>query len=133
VPQDVDPTKAGDRRAYVNNREGLTPPHMKGRDTKRLALLLPFSASSPRLAQEAQSMFRAAELAVFEREGADVLLVALDTKGTEAGTISATRAALSTGADVILGPVLPIWVRTMATAVGCAANTAPASSEISAR
>ena len=111
VPEDVDPTKAGDRRAYVNNREGLTPPHMKGRDTKRLALLLPFSASSPRLAQEAQSMFRAAELAVFEREGADVLLVALDTKGTEAGTISATRAALSTGADVILGPVIAGNVR----------------------
>jgi len=45
---------------YFNNRDGLTPPHMAGRDTKRLALLLPFSTSSSRLAQEAQSMYRAA-------------------------------------------------------------------------
>lgn len=111
-PEDTQTTGAeGDRPAYVNNRDGLTPPHMAGRDTKRLALLLPFSASSPRLAQEAQSMFRAAELAIFERDGVDVLLVALDTKGTEAGTVSATRAALATGADVILGPVIARNVR----------------------
>ena len=75
---------------YFNNREGLTPPHMAGRDTKRLALLLPFSTSSTRLAQEAQSMYRAAELAVFARPSTDVLLIALDTKGTEEGARSAT-------------------------------------------
>jgi len=34
---------------YFNNRDGLTPPHMTGRDIKRLALLLPFSAKSSRL------------------------------------------------------------------------------------
>lgn len=105
-PEVKTPEPAVDTPDYVNNRDGLTPPHMTGRDTKRLALLLPFSASSPRLAQEAQSMFRAAELAVFERESPDVLLVALDTKGTEDGTRSATRAALASGADVILGPVI---------------------------
>lgn len=91
---------------YFNNRDGLTPPHMAGRDTKRLALLLPFSTSSSRLAQEAQSMYRAAEMAVFERSDADILLIALDTKGTEDGARSATRAALKEGADVILGPIL---------------------------
>lgn len=91
---------------YFNNRDGLTPPHMTGRDTKRLALLLPFSTSSSRLAQEAQSMYRAAEMAVFDRDGTDVLLIALDTKGTEAGALSATKAAVKAGADVILGPIL---------------------------
>lgn len=91
---------------YFNNREGLTPPHMTGRDTKRLALLLPFSTSSTRLAQEAQSMYRAAELAVFARPSTDVLLIALDTKGTEEGARSATRAAVQAGADVILGPII---------------------------
>ena len=79
---------------------------MAGRDTKRLALLLPFSTSSSRLAQEAQSMYRAAEMAVFDRQGSDVLLIALDTKGTEAGALSATKAAVKAGADVILGPIL---------------------------
>ncbi len=91
---------------YFNNRDGLTPPHMAGRDTKRLALLLPFSTSSSRLAQEAQSMYRAAEMAVFDRQATDVLLIALDTKGTEAGARSATKAAIKAGADVILGPIL---------------------------
>lgn len=96
---------------YFNNRQGLTLPHMEGRDIKRLALLLPFSTSSSRLSQEAQSMYRAAELAVFERETPDVLLIALDTKGTAEGARSATRAAINSGADVILGPIIADNVR----------------------
>lgn len=97
--------------AYIYDRDGLTPPHMVGRDTKRLALLLPFSTPSSRLSQEAQSMYRAAEMAVFDREDNDVLLIALDTKGTEAGALSATKAAIKAGADVILGPILAGNVR----------------------
>jgi len=92
--------------AYFNNRGGLTPPHMAGRDTKRLALLLPFSARSSRLQAEAASMLRAAELAVFEREDADVLLIALDTQGTKPGARSAAKSALDSGADIILGPII---------------------------
>ena len=91
---------------YFNNRDGLTPPHMKGRDIKRLALLLPFSADSARLREEATSMFQAAEMAVFEREAADIVLIALDTQGRESGARSAARAALAQGADVILGPII---------------------------
>lgn len=91
---------------YINNRDGLTPPHMAGREIKRLALLLPFSASSERLRAEAASMLKAAELAVFDRENADVVLVTLDTGGTARGARSATQTALGAGVDVILGPVL---------------------------
>ncbi len=87
-------------------REGLTPPHMRGRDIKRLALLLPFSSSSERLRGEAASMLKAAEMAVFSREDADVLIIALDTGGTPEGAVSATRTAVKSGVDVILGPVL---------------------------
>ncbi len=92
-------------------RDGLTPPHMQGRDIKRLALLLPFSASSERLREEAASMLEAAEMAVFDRDKADVLLIALDTGGSESGGASAARAAIKSGADVILGPVLARSVR----------------------
>lgn len=99
---------------YFNNRSGLTPPHMKGRDTKRLALLLPFSAKSSRLREEASSMYRAAELSVFERDDDDVLLIALDTKGTTSGASSAARAAINAGADVILGPIIARNVRAAA-------------------
>ena len=98
-------------RPYFNNRDGLTLPHMAGRDTKRLALLLPFSARSERLREEAGAMFKAAELALFQRESADLVLTVLDTQGTEAGARSATRAALQQGADVILGPIIAGNVR----------------------
>ena len=91
---------------YVNDRDGLNLPHMAGRDTKRLALLLPFTTNRSRLREEANAMFRAAELAVFDRDAADVVLIALDTKGTEDGARSAARAALAQGADVILGPII---------------------------
>ena len=91
---------------YINNREGLTPPHMTGRDIKRMALLLPFSAKSSRLREEAASMLKAAELAVFDRDGADVVLVTLDTGGTARGARTAAETALGAGVDVILGPVL---------------------------
>lgn len=96
---------------FYNNRDGLTLPHMAGRDIKRLALLLPFSAQSPRLREEANSMFQAAELALFQRPDADIVLTVLDTKGTEDGARSAARAALQQGADVILGPIIAGNVR----------------------
>lgn len=111
IPDEPERVQAVPEGTYYNNRDGLTPPHMTGRDTKRLALLLPFSTSSSRLAQEAQSMYRAAEMAIFAREDTDVLLIALDTKGTEDGARSATKAAISAGADVILGPILADNVR----------------------
>ena len=92
-------------------REGLTPPHMRGRNIKRLALLLPFSSRSERLRSEAASMLKAAEMAVFDRSDADVLIIALDTGGTPDGAVSATRTAVKSGVDVILGPVLAGSVR----------------------
>ena len=98
VPDDAAP--------YFNNREGITLPHMVDRGTKRVALLLPFSAQSPRLREEAASMFKAAELALFQRPNPDIIMTILDTKGTENGTRSATRTALQQGADIILGPVI---------------------------
>jgi ABC-type branched-subunit amino acid transport system substrate-binding protein len=99
---------------YFNNRDGLTPPHMAGRDIKRMALILPFSAKSSRLREEADSMMKAAEMAVFNRDDADILLIALDTKGTPDGARSATRSAIKSGADVILGPILAGSVRASA-------------------
>lgn len=96
---------------FFNNRDGMTLPHMAGRDIKRLALLLPFSAKSSRLREEANSMFQAAELALFQRPDADVVLTVLDTKGTQDGARSAARAALQQGADVILGPIIADNVR----------------------
>ena len=109
LPQTQAPTQASEPEITpppIVTRDGLTPPHMAGRDIKRLALLLPFSSKNSRLRQEAASMLQAAEMAVFDREQSDVLLIALDTAGTEDGAQSATSAALDSGVDVILGPLL---------------------------
>ena len=106
APEEVLQQPTFETKNYFNNRDGLTLPHMKGRDTKRLALLLPFSAKSSRLREEAASMLQAAELAVFNRDEADIVLMALDTRGTSDGARSATRSAVKSGADVILGPIL---------------------------
>lgn len=92
-------------------RTGLTPPHMDGRDIKRLALLLPFSSPNPVLREEAGSMLKAAEMAVFDRSEADVLLIAMDTAGSETGAQDATKRAIKNGADIILGPLLGPNVR----------------------
>jgi ABC-type branched-subunit amino acid transport system substrate-binding protein len=98
IPEDAEP--------FFNNRTGLTLPHMAGRDVKRLALLLPFSAESTGLRAQANSMFQAAELALFQRPDADVILTVLDTQGTADGARTAARAALQQGADIILGPII---------------------------
>ena len=87
-------------------RDGLTPPHMEGRDIQRLALLLPFSSPNPVLREEAASMLKAAEMAVFDRAESDVLLMAMDTGGNARGAGAATQAAVKNGADIILGPLL---------------------------
>ncbi|MGB6318050.1 MAG: penicillin-binding protein activator, partial [Litorimonas sp.] len=98
VPEEAEP--------FFNNRDGLTLPHMQGRNVKRLALLLPFSAPSDGLRAQANSMFQAAELALFQRPDAEVVLTVLDTQGTEEGARTAARAALQQGADIILGPII---------------------------
>jgi len=100
-----------DKPTDVVSRDGVTPPHMTGRNIKRLALLLPFSASSSRLREEAQSMLRAAEMSVFDNPDNDVLLIALDSQGTKDGARTAAKAANEAGADVILGPILADSVR----------------------
>ena len=98
--------KPKDETPVVRTRDGLTPPHMAGRPVQRVALLLPFSASNSTLRAESASMLQAAEMAVFDRDKADVLLIALDTAGTKSGAKNAAQSAIDSGADVILGPLL---------------------------
>ncbi len=106
-PRDTPQTRTPTEPApVVRSRDGLTPPHMKGRAVRRVALLLPFSASNSTLRSEAASMLQAAEMAVFDRNNPDVLLIALDTAGTKSGAKNAAQKAIDSGADVILGPLL---------------------------
>lgn len=110
-PDLPDPDQPDPDEPAPNEIAGLTPPFMAGKDIKRLALILPFSAQSERLRSEAQSMMHAAELSLFARKDNDVLLIALDSAGTPEGAATATRSAIEQGADIILGPILAASVQ----------------------
>ena len=99
-----EPTQEPSQQETAN---GLTPAFMDAKGIKRIAILLPFSAKSSALRTEAASMLQAAELSVFALEDGDnILLMALDSKGTPQGAKQATQKAVDQGADIILGPIL---------------------------
>lgn len=85
---------------------GLIPPHMQDQEIVRVALLLPFSAESSGLRGESLRLLRAAELALFERAGSNLVMIPKDTGGTPEGAQSAATAAIADGADLIIGPLL---------------------------
>ena len=103
VPDD---TPTDEPKDTANNRSGLTPPFMDAKKTKRIAIILPFSARSERLRAEAGSMMKAAELSLFDLDSDEILLIALDSGGTASGARQAAKDAVSKGAEMILGPVL---------------------------
>jgi ABC-type branched-subunit amino acid transport system substrate-binding protein len=88
-----------DRRGYVD------PLHMQGEEPVRVALLLPFTASSESAQKVASAMFDAAQLAAFETGDRRFLLIPKDTKGDPASAAAAAQSALNDGAEIILGPL----------------------------
>ena len=80
-------------------------------DKRRVSLLLPFSSKSSRLREEAASMLKAAELAIFDLNKDDILLSVHDTSGTEEGAAKATKSAIDMGANLIIGPILASSVK----------------------
>lgn len=83
-------------------RGGLTPPFMASREITRVGLLLPFST----LPQEAQGLYDAAELALFDQGDRSLLLIPRDV-GADARTArSAAEAIVNDGAGLIIGPVV---------------------------
>lgn len=91
-------------------RPGLVVPHMD-KDPIRVALLLPLSHSQGDAKAVAQALLNAAELALFEIENTNVLMMPKDTFGTPSGAKRAARAAIDEGADLILGPLFASSVR----------------------
>jgi ABC-type branched-subunit amino acid transport system substrate-binding protein len=83
-------------------RGGLIPPFMADRAIVRVGLLLPFSTRP----DEATALYRAAELALFERGHRNILLIPRDSGGGEREAEDAARSLVQDGVDVIVGPVL---------------------------
>ncbi len=93
--------------------EYVVPQHMAGRIPTRVALLLPLGAEDPGVQHVAKSLRDAAELALFEIDSPDLLLVIQDTQGNAAGASRAARRALDQGAELIIGPLFAESVRSV--------------------
>lgn len=70
----------------------------------KVALLLPLTGKG-NTAKTAQGLKQAGELALFEFDKPNVVLITKDTKGTPEGARAAAQAALSEGAELVIGPL----------------------------
>jgi ABC-type branched-subunit amino acid transport system substrate-binding protein len=76
----------------------------------KVALLLPLSATSE-TQKVANALKQSAELALIDARNPGITLITKDTGGTPAGAKAAAEAALSEGAELILGPLLSAEVQ----------------------
>jgi branched-chain amino acid transport system substrate-binding protein len=76
----------------------------------KVALLLPLSATAE-TQKVANALKQAAELALIDARNPGITLITKDTGGTQAGARAAAEAALSEGAELILGPLLSAEVQ----------------------
>ncbi len=99
--------------------EPVTPYHKReyADQLVRIAILLPLSSSSSAARAEADSMLKAAQLALFTAGHANMVLLPKDTGGSAPGARRAAEDALRDGADVILGPLFSISVDAVVEAV----------------
>lgn len=85
---------------------GYTPDHLRDAGPLiRVGVLLPFTASSSAARTEAVQLLHAAELALFERAGPNVVLLPKDTAGDARTARAAAEAVIADGADLIIGPL----------------------------
>ncbi len=94
-----------------------------GTGSVKIALLLPLSAGGA-AGNTAATLRNAAEMAVAEFQGPDITILVKDDGGSGAGAQAAAQAAISEGAEMILGPLLAESVR------GAAAVARPAGKPI---
>jgi hypothetical protein len=103
------------------SRQGVIPPFMANRPVTRVGLLLPFAS----VGSEAQSLYEAAELALFEAKDPNLLLMPRDSGGDAPSALTAAQSLLKDGADVIVGPLLKEGVQGAALATAAANPPAP--------
>ena len=90
----------------------LRPRHLDDdAEPVRVALLLPLSGGA---AGVGSAMLDAAQLALFEFNDPDILLMPKDTAGDPGRAMAAAREAIAEGADIVLGPLFASSVRAAA-------------------
>jgi len=82
-----------------------TPKQMQGRQFVRVALLLPFNSARADVRALSTSLYNAAQLALFEFNNPNILLIPKATGGSAIGAQNAATEAIHEGADLIIGPL----------------------------
>ena len=82
-----------------------TPPHMEGREIIRAGVLLPFSHPNARVRQQAEGMLAGIELALFDFNNSNIVLLPTDTGGSLSQATTAAEDLREKGVDVVLGPL----------------------------
>jgi branched-chain amino acid transport system substrate-binding protein len=90
-------TEAPDFLKLPNLAPGVTP--------VRVGVILPFDNSSASVRALAKSMMRAAELALYESDNRNIVLMTAEDTGTPADAAAAATKLLNEGAEVIIGPL----------------------------
>ncbi len=130
----ADAAKAAPKRAPAADSEtapvtlgardnGATAPPAEAGETRaqvKVGLLVPLTGAG-QTAVIAQSLQRAAELAISDLRATHVQLIVKDDKGTPDGAMAAANELMSEGAEVVLGPIFSKSVQ-MASAVVRAKN-----------
>jgi branched-chain amino acid transport system substrate-binding protein len=80
----------------------------------RIGVILPLSASAPATRALAQSMLKAAELALFDAGNPNIVLITADEGNSAAATISAANRLLAQGTEIIVGPLFGASVAAIA-------------------
>jgi ABC-type branched-subunit amino acid transport system substrate-binding protein len=80
-----------------------TPMAAPGKETVKVALLLPLSGPNADLGK---TMLEAAQLALFTTGSDKLTLIPRDTTGTASGAADAAKAVIADGAKLILGPLI---------------------------
>lgn len=86
----------------------------EGRVPVRVGVLLPFSNGSSATRGLAQSMLKAAQLALFDAHNPDLLLMSADEGSTPEQAAAGARSLLAEGAEIIIGPLFASSVTAVA-------------------
>jgi branched-chain amino acid transport system substrate-binding protein len=85
-----------------------------GKTPVRVGLLLPFSNGSAQTRILANSMMKAAQLALFDAGNSDIILLSADEGSTPESAANGARSLLAQGAEVIVGPLFSASVTAVA-------------------
>lgn len=113
-PVAVGPTTPSTHPLTADSPEFLRLPNLPAGTPIRVGILLPFSNGSSATRALAQSMLKAAELALFDAHNQNIVLMTADEGGSPEAAANGARNLLNQGAEIIIGPLFAASVTAVA-------------------